>query len=112
MNIQRCWRTACGAVLLSTLITARLCGQEAAENTRTILKKEQPRYPALAQKMNVRGVVKLEVLVAQDGSVKSMSAKGGHPLLVDAAQEAIKHWKWQPEAHQTMETIEIRFFPN
>ena len=62
--------------------------------------------------MNIKGIVKLEVVVEPDGGVKSMSATGGHPLLVQAAQEAIRLWKWQPESHQTVESVEIRFYPN
>lgn len=61
--------------------------------------------------MSIKGVVKLEVVVEPDGSVKFIGAKGGHPLLVQAAQDAIQRWKWQPEAHETIETIEIRFSP-
>ena len=32
--------------------------------------------------MNIKGIVKLEVVMEPDGSVKSMSAKGGHPLVL------------------------------
>ena len=113
MKIQRSWRTVCGAVLILALTLAPLLGsQEAVENGRTVLKRVQPQYPALAQTMSIKGVVKLEVLVAPDGTVKSISTKGGHPLLVDAAQHAIKHWVWKPESHETVESIEIRFKPN
>lgn len=112
MKIPAIWRIACGAVLLAAVITIPLAGQESAANGRPVVKREQPQYPELAQRMNIKGVVKVEATVEPDGSVKSVSAKGGHPLLVNAAQEAIKHWRWQPESHQTVETIEIRFNPN
>jgi outer membrane biosynthesis protein TonB len=61
--------------------------------------------------MNIKGGVKVEVVVERDGSVKSMNAKGGHPLLVQAAQDAIRLWKWQPASRETVESIEIRFNP-
>jgi TonB family protein len=112
MSIRN-WRTTCGAVILLALITiVPLCAQEAAENGRTILKRVQPQYPALAQRMSIKGTVKLEVIVEQDGTVKSMSAKGGHPVLVDAAQQAIRGWRWKPGSQETRESIEIRFNPN
>lgn len=111
MNIRH-WRTACGAVLLAALITIPvLCAQEAAENGRIILKRVQPQYPALAQRMSIKGSVKLEVVVEPDGSVKSMNAKGGHPVLVQAAQDAIRQWKWQAASHETLESVEVRFNP-
>ena len=112
MNIPRSWRTACGAVLLLALIGLPLYGQDNGENGRTILKRVQPQYPVLAQKMSIKGLVKLDVAVEPDGSVKSMTAKGGHPLLVEAAQQAIRQWRWKPESQQTVESIEIRFNAN
>jgi outer membrane biosynthesis protein TonB len=61
--------------------------------------------------MSIKGIVKLEAVVEPNGNVKSITAKGGHPLLVQAAQDAIRLWKWQLEAHETIESIEIRFNP-
>ena len=89
-----------------------LWAQENAASGRTVLKRVQPQYPALAQRMSIKGVVKVEVIVQPDGTVKSISAKGGHPLLVDAAQQAIRHWRWKPESLESVESIEIRFNPN
>jgi outer membrane biosynthesis protein TonB len=43
--------------------------------------KVQPAYPALARKMNISGVVKIEVVVAPNGSVKDARVVGGHPVL-------------------------------
>jgi TonB family protein len=76
-----------------------------------IVRKVQPQYPALAQKMGIKGSVKLEVVVEPDGRVKSISAKGGHPLLVEAAQGAIRQWRWQPASHESLESVEVRFNP-
>lgn len=61
--------------------------------------------------MSIKGSVKLEVVVESDGRVKSMDTKGGHPLLVQAAQDAIRQWKWQSTSHETLESIEVRFNP-
>jgi len=60
--------------------------QEASGNSGMVIRKVPPQYPALAQKMSIKGSVKLEVVVESNGSVKSLSATGGHPLLVQAAQ--------------------------
>ena len=61
--------------------------------------------------MNLRGSVKVEALVKPNGVVKSVDVKGGHPVLVRAAQEAIYRWKWEPSAHETREPIEVKFDP-
>jgi protein TonB len=92
------------------LISFCLYGQDSPANARAVVKKVQPQYPVLAQRM-IKGNVKLEVLVEPDGSVKSLNTKGGHPLLVQAAQDAIRQWKWQPASHETLESVEVRFNP-
>lgn len=111
-SMRRHWRQGPGVLLLAlTLTSPYLFGQEGSENARTVVRKVQPQYPALAQKMNIKGSVKLEVVVEPDGSVKSMNAKGGHPVLVQSAQDAIRQWKWQAASHETLESVEVRFNP-
>ncbi len=65
----------------------------------------------MARTMNLRGSVKAEALVKPNGVVKTVDVKGGHPVLVRAAQEAIYRWKWEPSAHETRELIEVKFDP-
>ena len=60
---------------------------------------------------NVTSGVKAEAVVAPNGVVKSVEVKGGHPVLVQAAQNAIYKWKWAPAPHETREPIEVRFEP-
>jgi hypothetical protein len=55
--------------------------------------------------------VRAEALVAPNGTVKFVDVKGGHPVLVEAAQHAIYKWKWAPASHETRELIEVRFDP-
>ena len=93
------------------LISSYLYGQDGPANDRAVIRKVQPRYPALAQTMSIKGSVKLEVVVEPDGSVKSLNTKGGHPILVQAAQDAIRQWKWQSASHETLESVEVRFNP-
>jgi outer membrane biosynthesis protein TonB len=66
-----------------------------------------PHYPEIARTMSLKESVRAEALVAPSGIVKSVEVKGGHPLLVRAAQDAIYKWKWAPAAHETREPIEV-----
>ncbi len=59
--------------------------------------------------MNIQGSVKADVLVAPNGTVKLIEVKGGHPLLAQAAQNALHEWKWEPAPRETHETVELRF---
>jgi len=84
-------------------------GQEASEAKRKIKSQVTPVYPDLARRMNVHGKVKLEVTVAPDGSVKSIRALGGHPLLVSASQDAVRNWKFEPAPKETLQLVEVNF---
>jgi len=85
--------------------------QDAADSGRKVLLKTPATYPTLARSMNIRGVVKLEAQVAPNGTVKSVSVKGGHPMLAQSAVTAVGHWKFEPAAHETKELIEVKFDP-
>ncbi len=86
--------------------------QEQIEAGRKVLGKVVPVYPELARTMHISGSVKLEVIVAPNGSPRNPKAIGGHPLLVRAASDAISKWKWAPSTQETTELIEIKFNPN
>ena len=80
----------------------------ADDPARRVKTKVNPQYPELARRMNITGAVKLELLVAPNGQVKAVKTLGGHPLLIDAAQTAVKQWKYEPGPEET-EIVEIRF---
>jgi TonB family protein len=100
-------------VLVPALMLApsRTPAQETAEGARKVVTKVVPQYPSLARSMNLQGVVRADVLVAPDGKVKFIEVKGGHPVLVDAAQHALRDWKWAPAPRETHESVELRFNP-
>ena len=49
-----------------------------------VLVKTAPVYPTLASSMNIHGVVKIEALIAPNGTVEAVDVKGGHPLFPKA----------------------------
>ena len=85
--------------------------QEESASSRKVTTKVAPRYPALCRTLKINGSVKVEALVAPNGTVKSLEVKGGHPVLAEAAQNAVRQWKWEAAAHETHESIELRFNP-
>lgn len=100
-------------VLASMLMVAPGSGQaqEASAGARKVVDRVVPQYPSVARRMNIQGVVRLDVIVAPNGSVKSVDVKGGHPLLVQSAQSALQMWRWEPAPRETHETIELKFNP-
>lgn len=79
---------------------------------REVKSKVTPVFPELAKRMNVTGVVKVEVTVAPNGQVKTAKAIGGHPLLIDSAEKAAKGFKYEAASAETKETIEFKFGTN
>jgi TonB family protein len=71
--------------------------------------KVEPRYPPLARQMKLSGKVKIEVTVSPDGRVKDTRVIGGSPVLVNAALDAIRMWRYESAPKETVETIEIEF---
>lgn len=82
------------------------------EGKRKIKSKITPAYPELARRMNVAGKVKIEVVITPDGRVRSTRVIGGHPLLVQSCQDAVKEWKFLPAAEETTQIIEFEFHGN
>jgi protein TonB len=82
------------------------------ESKRKVKTKTSPAYPELAKRMNVSGKVKIEVVITPDGHVKSTRVVGGHPLLVQACQDAVKEWKFVPAPEETTQVVEFEFHSN
>jgi len=82
------------------------------ESKRKVKTKTAPQYPELARRMNVSGKVKIEVVVAPDGHVKSTRVVGGHPLLVQSCQDAVKEWKFVPGPEESTQVVEFEFHAN
>jgi TonB family protein len=62
--------------------------------------------------MNVTGKVKIEVVITPEGRVKSTRVVGGHPLLVQACQDAVKEWKFVSAPEETTQVVEFEFHAN
>jgi TonB family protein len=74
--------------------------------------KVAPAYPELAKRMSVAGKVKIEVEITPDGHVRSTKVVGGHPLLVQACQDAVKEWKFMAANEETTQVVEFDFHGN
>ena len=84
-------------------------GQE--EINRIVKTKVAPVYPDLARRMNITGVVKVQITVATNGSVKTAKLVGGHPLLANAALDAVKKWRFETATQESTGVVQFRFDP-
>ena len=81
------------------------------EIARKVKSKVSPVYPDIARRMNITGTVKVLVVVSPSGLVKTTKVVGGHPLLVGAAMDALKKWKFEPASDESTGTVEFKFQP-
>jgi TonB family protein len=79
-----------------------------------LLSRVEPVYPPEARTEHIEGIVVLRVRIDTDGNVYRADSVSGPPVLVPAAVEAVKQWKYHPDVlnGQLMEvetTVEISF---
>ena len=80
-----------------------------AQQTRKVLSNPEPVYPELARHMRLTGTVKATLVIGADGLVKDVQIHGGHPVLVDAVETAVKKWKYAPASSETTAQLEFNF---
>jgi protein TonB len=71
----------------------RIGGNVAEAN---LIRKVQPVYPPLAKSARVQGTVEFTATISKDGNIENLALVRGHPLLVNAAKEAVLQWKYRP----------------
>jgi TonB family protein len=61
-----------------------------------LISSTQPVYPDMAKSARIQGTVELAALIGLDGHVQQLSVVSGHPLLRQAALDAVKTWVYEP----------------
>jgi TonB family protein len=73
-----------------------------------------PFYPPEARQAGVSGVVRLNVVIARDGTVANIEVAAGPPLLAQAAIDAVRQWVYRPTLLngvpvEVATTVEVNF---
>jgi TonB family protein len=97
----RIWLVGLGLAMVFgglELLTPTAAAQETSTDAhkREVRHDLMPAYPELAKDMHVIGRVKLEATIAADGHVLGAKVVGGSPLLINAALDAMKQWRFEP----------------
>jgi TonB family protein len=58
--------------------------------------KVNPTFPTLAKNARISGKVILDAVISADGTIQKLNVRSGHPLLVPAAVDAVKQWRYSP----------------
>jgi len=100
------------AMLAGTGVVTTRAQEAQGEIVRRAKSRVLPVYPELARKMNITGSVKIEVVVAPNGTVKDAKIVGGHPVLANAALDAVRKWRFEPATVETSGVVDIKFEPH
>lgn len=61
-----------------------------------VITKIEPKYPKIALAAHVTGSVVLHAIISKRGEITELQLVNGHPLLVSAAIDAVKQWRYRP----------------
>ena len=61
-----------------------------------LIYKPQPAYPPIARAGRIQRAVVLRAIISKAGTIENLQALSGHPLLIPAAIEAVKQWRYRP----------------
>ena len=79
-----------------------------------LIRQVKPPYPPLAKQARIQGAVVLEAVISKQGGVENLRVISGHPLLIQAALDAVKQWKYKPtllngEPVEVVTTVTVNF---
>lgn len=91
--------------------------QGGAVTQASLINRVQPVYPPLARQTRVSGTVRLHAIISKEGTVQQLEVLSGHPLLVQAALDAVRQWRYRPtllngEPVEVDTTIDVIFSLN
>jgi len=93
------------------LLLAVSCFAAVDQAGRKVVKTKPVAYPDVARRMHISGTVRLDVAISSSGKVKKVGILGGHPVLANAAAEAVKEWEFEPASSDTSQTVVVKFDP-
>jgi protein TonB len=70
------------------------------------IKDVQPLYPNMARVAHVQGDVVLRATISKTGMIENLTVVSGHPILIQAAMDAVKQWRYRPYMLNT-EPVEV-----
>ena len=62
----------------------------------SLVRRVDPVYPPLARSARIQGQVVLAAIISKAGTIQHLQVLSGHPMLVNAALEAVSQWRYRP----------------
>lgn len=86
--------------------------QSQEQSGRKLVTQVQPKYPEYLRDHEIGGSVRLTVVVAPNGNIKKVTPIGGNPILVDAAMDAVRQWKYAASENTDTFEVKLEFTPH
>jgi protein TonB len=79
-----------------------------------LIRKITPVYPQMAKQARIQGVVRFTAIIGKDGTIQNLQLVSGHPLLIEAARQAVSQWQYKPtllngEPVEVVTQIDVNF---
>jgi TonB family protein len=108
-----------GALVMSVLLSPSPTGAQSYDqisserkSERKVITRVEPEYPDALKRLYIGGAVRVEVLVAPNGVVKSTKLLGGSPILGQSSMKALKQWRYAPATADEVLTVKFEFDPH
>jgi len=80
-----------------------------ATGEREVRSRVAPVYPELAKRMKITGTVKISATIDPDGKVIDAKTISGNKILSQAAEDAVKHWRFSAGTGTSISEVEVSF---
>ncbi len=117
-----CWRVripglflSLGILLVPILISTPLASPALAQTPtaeRKVVTHIEPEYPETLKRLFIGGVVRVQAVVAPNGTVESTQLLGGNPILGQAAMKAVKQWRFAHAHSEQQLEVKLEFDPH
>jgi TonB family protein len=97
------------SLMLGVLLVTGALADDIEVGVRHVRHYVRPTLPEIAKKMNLHGSVKLEIEIAASGKVTGVRTLGGHPVLVEAATQAVRDWQFDTAKENTTGPLTVVF---
>ena len=105
----RITKIAARALMVASLLLSTV--NASPQDARKVLFNPAPVYPEVAKSIGLKGIVKVQVVIGTDGTIKDTKIIGGHPMLVESVKDVLKKWKYAPSGSETVTILEFVFHP-
>jgi periplasmic protein TonB len=91
-----CMTVICSAQVIPTPMPGQRVRVSSGVAKANLKKSVPPVYPQAAKDAGITGQVVMGVLIDEKGNVQDVHVVAGHPELAQAAEVAVKQWKYKP----------------